>query len=641
MDDATDHLMPGPEGKIPRFYEVDRGNKTDSYIHAVSGHPYDGELEMTTNPYPVEQPPRPPRPPKDPNQISLTEQELREYANDPFWKALRIILFVLFWLIWIGLFVFAILLIVFTPACIVREKPNWWQTAVAYHVWVPSFQDSDGDGIGDMRGLIDRLDNLRKAGVQTVWPSPFLITDDDRSAVRSFRQMDPKLGPNQMADELVERIHENDMKLIISMPIATTSLEHEWFLNSASASQAPNTNYSQFYTWASNTANTEYFSQHKNLFYLHEKKNPKAAVLNWQNSNVREHMFNALSFWIDRGVDGFELTGIEYLARTPNGTEPEWNAIYDVLRDIRFHVDTYSNESVIAKGKKVALFSSRDEAKENDKKKMAKSGLDTVINYELGEVEKDSLICHHDEENVATCVHEIISDVLLFHSLNEKVWPHWRFGSPDLSRLATRVGNRAHAQLLMMLQMVLPGTNNIYYGEELGMRNLPNDSMVPPQKGAMQWDDTINAGFSNVSQNGVKVPVNVDYTNINWARQYSESQSTLKLFAKLAKLRQREDSLKTGTTLIGRLVQGAFTLTRFNSYENRTTGNIYVAALNFGSQSVKLPLTSLPSNEKLSKSTIVAASSNCNQFYNRQNVNFGSKEVELAPNQGIVFRYSA
>uniref|UniRef100_A0A8R1I607 Aamy domain-containing protein n=1 Tax=Caenorhabditis japonica TaxID=281687 RepID=A0A8R1I607_CAEJA len=648
MDDATDRLMPGPEGKTPRFYEVDRGNKTESYISAVSGNPVVPEhLMMKERPIdgepaqkkPWERPPTVVKKPKDPNQIGLNEEELEEYRNDPCWKFIRTFLFILFWLIWIALFAVAILLVFLSPACIVREKPNWWQTAVAYHVWVPSFQDSDGDGIGDVDGLINRLDQLRKSGIQTVWPSPFLISDDEKTAVRSFSQMDPKLGVNQKADELIEKLHEREMKIVISLPIATTSLEHEWFLNSASASKTPNANYSQFYTWVSKAADSNYFTEHKNLFYLHEKGNPKSAVLNWQNSNLREHMFNALSSWIDRGIDGFELLGIEYLARTPNGTEPEWNAIYDVIRDIRFHVDTYSNESKIAKGRKIALFSTREEAKEKDKKKMAKSGMDTVINYELGEVEKDTKICHKNEGSVATCVHEILSDVLLFHSLNEQVWPHWRFGSPDLSRVASRVGSRPHAQLLMMLQMVLPGTNNIYYGEEIGMRNLANDSKVAPQRGAMQWDETLNGGFSTAV--GPPVPSNIDVANINWKRQYSEPQSTLKIFAKLAKLRQREDALKTGTTLIGRLVDGAFTITRFNHFENRTTGNIYVAALNFAEHPVKVPLTELPSHGKLQKSTIVTATSNCDTYYARQTVNFEAKEIELEPNQGVVFRYSA
>ncbi|CAI5442237.1 unnamed protein product [Caenorhabditis angaria] len=639
---ATDSLMPGPEGKTPRFYEVDRGNKTESYISAVSGNPVVPESLMMKEPekrQPVKPWEKPPPKPKNPNQISLNEDELEEFRNDPFWKILRTILFVLFWLIWLGLFLFAILLIFLSPACITPEKPNWWQTAVSYHVWVPSFQDSDGDGIGDISGLIDRLDNLRKTGVQTIWPSPFLISDDDKTSVRSFNQMDPKLGVNQKTDELIQKIHDNDMKIVISLPIATTSLEHDWFLKSVSASIPENKNYSEFYIWTGQSANSEFFTQRKDLFYLHEEGNPKTAVLNWKNQNLRSHMFNVLSKWIDRGIDGFELLGIEYLSRTMDGTESEWNDIYDILRDIRHHVDQYSNESTIAKGKKIALFSTREEAKEKDKKKMATSGLDTIINYELGEVEKDSRICHKNEGSVATCVHEILSDVLLFHSLNEKAWPHWRFGSPELSRVASRVGSRAHAQNLLMLQMVLPGTNNIYYGEELGMQNLANDSIVSPQKGAMQWDDSNFAGFTKAKNS--KVPVNDDYPNINWARQYSESQSTLKIFSKLAKLRQRDDALKTGKTLIGRLVDGAFTVTRFNNFENRTTGNIYVAALNFAPHSVKLPLQDLPNNEKLSKSTIVTATSNCEQFYPRQSIDLGAKEIELESNQAVIFRYAA
>ena len=104
-----------------------------------------------------------------------------------------------------------------------------------------------------------------------MWPSPFLISDDDKTAVRSFSQMDPKLGVNQKADELIQKIHEKEMKIVISIPIATTSLEHEWFLNSASASKTPNANYSQLYTWVSKAADSNFFTEHKNLFYLHEK----------------------------------------------------------------------------------------------------------------------------------------------------------------------------------------------------------------------------------------------------------------------------------------------------------------------------------------------------------------------------------
>ncbi|EYC12434.1 hypothetical protein Y032_0047g1477 [Ancylostoma ceylanicum] len=546
------------------------------------------------------------------------------------------VLFVLFWLIWIALFVASILLVVLSPGCTVRSKPNWWQTAIAYNVWVPSFQDSDGDGYGDMQGLLDRLENLRKSGVHTIWPSPFLISDNFSNAVRSYDQMDPALGTNQLADKAISEIHDKGMKLVISVPIATTSIEHDWFLKSATASIPANRNYSGFYRWSKDGKEANFFTERKGLYYMHEKGNSKAAVLNWQNTYLRTHMFDMLSAWIDRGIDGFHLSGIEYLARTADGTEPDWSAISDVVSDIRNHIDWYANESTKASGKKIALFASREEAKEKDKKQLVQSGLDSVINYELSKIEKNSDICHKNEGTVATCVHEILSDILLFHTNNPSVWPQWEFGNQHISRIASRVESRAHAELLLMLQLILPGTNNFYYGDELGMKNLPNDSVVPVQRGAMQWDDTKDAGFSTAS----KVPVNPDYTNINWVRQYAQEQSSLKMFSKLSKLRTRDDALMSGQTIMGRLIDGAFTIVRFDQFENATVGNVYVGAFNFSPNKVNLPFTEAPSGAKLGKSQIVTATSNVERYYPRQTVDFSSKNVELYKDEGIVFRYS-
>ncbi|VDO06638.1 unnamed protein product [Haemonchus placei] len=446
-----------------------------------------------------------------------------------------------------------------------------------------------------MQGLINRLENLRKSGVQTIWPVPFLISDDFSNAIRNFEQMDPKLGVNQDADKAIESAHYNDMKFVISLPIATTSTEHDWFLKSASASLPENRNYSDFYFWRTE-GGSDLLAEHKGAWYLHEKGNPKAAVLNWQNSNVRSHMFDVLSSWIDRGVDGFYLVGIEYLSRSADGLEPNWPGIADVISDIRNHVDSFVNESTKAEGRKIALFASRDEAKEKDKKQLTMSGLDSVINYELGHVSKNSEICHRSEGSVATCVHEILSDILLFHRNNPSVWPQWEFGNAWLSRLASRVDSRAHSELLIMTQLVLPGTNSYYYGDELGMKNLPNDSVVPPQRGAMQWDDSAYAGFSTKS----KIPVNSDYKNINWEvdvreeilapnllselngemilfdqKQYREDQSALKMFSKLSKMRTRDESLGVGETMMGRLIDGgAYTITRFHQRDNVTDGNV-------------------------------------------------------------------
>ncbi|KAK5965114.1 Neutral and basic amino acid transport protein rBAT [Trichostrongylus colubriformis] len=647
MSDAHESLMPGPQGRTPHFYEVDRGVKTESYITAVSRNPVPPAQPAPQKPPQAAyskvneqvnvEPQGPKSKEKDADAVGLTEEELEPYRDDPFWKTIRLVLFILFWILWILLFLAAILLVVFSPGCPARRTPNWWQTAMAYNIWVPSFQDSDGDGYGDMQGLIDRLENLRKSGVQTVWPVPFLISDDYSNAVRSFNQMDPKLGVNQLADKAIESVHEKGMKFVISLPIATTSTEHEWFLKSASASLPENKNYSDFYYWRTQ-ARSDHYAPHKGAAYLHEKNNTKSAVLNWQNSNVRSHMFEVLSSWIDRGVDGFHLVGIEYLSRSADGTEPNWPGIADVISDIRNHVDSFSNESTKASGKKIALFSSRDEAKEKDKKLLATRGLDSVINYELGQVSKNSEICHRSEGSVATCVHEIITDIVLFHTNNPGVWPQWEFGNAWVSRLASRVDSRAHSELLFMTQLILPGTNSFYYGDELGMKDLQNDSVVPRQRGAMQWDDSKYAGFSTNS----KIPVNSDYKYINWAKQYKEEQSALKMFSKLSKLRTRDEALSVGHTIMGKLIDGgAYTVTRFHERDNVTDGNVYVAAVNFAQHSITLPLNDLPNNHKLKKTQIVTTTSNVERFFPRQTVDFSSKSLELHKNEGVVFRYKA
>ncbi|KJH50546.1 alpha amylase, catalytic domain protein [Dictyocaulus viviparus] len=646
MGDSNDNLMPGPQGKTPHFYDVDRGAKTESYITAVSRNPvppiHPSSKHVTYN--------------KDDDDVSvqisstirqkdrssdkedtvgLTEEELEPYRDNPRWKCTRMVLFVLFWIVWLLLFGSAIVLVVVSPGCHAKAKPNWWQTAITYSIWVPSFQDSDDDGYGDMQGVVNRLENLRKSGIQAVWPVPFLISDDFSNAIRSFDQMDPKLGVNQLADQVIANVHDKGMKFVISLPVATTSLEHEWFLKSSSASIPANQNYSSFYHWR-NQAPSKFFSKHNGLFYMHEENDNRSAILNWQNTDVRSHMFNVISSWIERGVDGFYLIGIEYLVRSSDGSIPNWPAIADVISDIRDHIDSFTNESSKVAGKKIALFASRDDAKEKDKKQLVSSGLDSVINYELSKVRKDSDICNRND-GIAVCAHEILSDILLFHSNNPAVWPQWEFGNPWVSRLASRVESRAHAELLLMLQLLLPGTNNFYYGDELGMKDLQNSSIVPAHRGAMQWDDTFSAGFSS----NPKIPVNPDYKDINWARQYSQEQSTLKLFSKLSKLRTKDDALMSGKTIIGRLIDNAFTIVRFYTYENETVGSIYIAAVNFAVQKVSLPLVDVPKGDKLKKCQIVTITSNVDRYFPRQTVDFSSKSVELFKDEGIVFRYTA
>ncbi|VDK51744.1 unnamed protein product [Anisakis simplex] len=765
-DDSS--LMPGPQGKTPRLYEVERGQKTESYIVAITGNkvpvkfvkdapivpgapsdephkvillPKDQSIAevplhrptqptapivvsqqpqqqpkvdvvpVSNQPSTKQQPPadiRKPEPPvryipstttttarpndaptqpmkkstpppsyeehndpdvkykpatKDVNKglpnvepqardellpakedngnFGLSLAELERYKNDPFWRTLRWILFVLFWLLWILMFLAAILIVALSPGCAVKVAPSWWQSATAYHIWTPSFQDSDGNGLGDLNGAVDRLENIRRLGVSAIWASPLLLSDGFSDAIRDFRAIDSKLGVNADGDKFIQAVHDKGMRVVMSIPVSITSNEHDWFIRSSKASLPENANYSGYYHWRSSGVEP-YMSEFRNtsVYYIHYANKPNWPMLNWQNSALRQEMFDVFSYWIDKGVDGFHLNDIEYLARISNGSAPNWPAIYDVLRDIKDHIETYANKSETASGKKIIIYASRDNAKENDKKQLAASGLDSVINYELGMVGKANQICYSNEDSIAGCVHELLSDVLAFHKDNDQVIPMWEFGSPSLPRLTSRVQSAKQAEMLTMLQLLLPGTNSFYYGEEIGMHDLRNDSATPPQRGAMQWDDSKNAGFSSADK--PQVEVDPSYKKINWAQQYSESRSPLKVFQKLAKMRVRDEILAFGDAHIGDLIDGAFILARYPSSEQNTTqGHVLFGAFNFGVSSVKLPFAGIPvlaSSPNLGSAQFVTATSNTEGFYARQEIDLSSGAVVVAPEQGIVFK---
>ncbi|CAJ0585706.1 unnamed protein product, partial [Mesorhabditis spiculigera] len=639
--DATDKLMPGPEGKTPRSYEVDKGHKTESYLTAIQGNPIPPGPSSSG----IRYEPASERvalagvPPKQKGQIGISEAELLPYRDDAFWVALRWILFILFWVLWIGMLIVAVCLVALSPGCALRHSLSWWQQSLVYNVWVPSFQDSDGDGLGDLQGLIQRLDNLRKSGVQTVWPSPFLLSDGFSNAVRDHHALDAKLGVNQLADGFLKEAHSRDLHVVLSLPLATTSTQHDWFLRSQAASKPENKDYSKFYYWLSRPPGStppQMVSVHKNLSYIHEPGNPKAALLNWKEDAVRHHMFEVLSSWIKRGVDGFHLTAVEYLARSADFSKPDWPAIQLILKDVRKHVDTFATESGIET--KIALFATAEGASERLKQELAATGLDTVINYELTNVEKNTKVCHINEQTVAICAHEILSDVLLFHSLNPGVWPHWELSNGVVSRLSARAGSRAHAELLVLVQLLLPGTQSFYYGEEIGMRDLPNGTQVPIQRGAMQWDDTTNSGFTSKAL--PDVPSNPDFPNVNWAKQWAADKSFLKMFARMAKLRQRDETLSQGETIIGPLESHqAFLVVRFPR-ENVTSGNVFVCAVNFGVSTITLSLDTLPHQAGLPQAQIVASTSNAANWNPRSPLNLpAGRGLDLPADTGIVFKY--
>uniref|UniRef100_A0A914WQE2 alpha-glucosidase n=1 Tax=Plectus sambesii TaxID=2011161 RepID=A0A914WQE2_9BILA len=645
----SEPLMPGPEGKIPKLYDVEKGHKTESYIVAISGRKEKGPVVPVGRPAPLleEAPPVAYKTVTEtvvvrttPATVGLTRDQLEQYRDDPFWKPLRWILFILFWLAWIVMFLVAILIVFLSPSCAPKTVQKWYQTKVCYQAWTPSLQDSNGDGVGDLKGATSRLEQLRKIGVQSFWLTPLLDSDQFSYAIRNHRAVDGKLGTSEDLTELIDTLHDKDMYMIMDLPVTTTSLEHEWFQRSSRASEPANQNYSSFYFWRATAPNDQFWSPLsagvKDNFYMHYEGKPQWPILNWKSPELRQQMFDVFTYWLERGVDGFFISYVDYLGRTNDGTKPDSDGIQDVLRDIRHHIDTRKNETDSIKDKAILLFTTVQESKEKDKLALVNAGLNTVINYELGKVKLGTSVCPAGESTVTKCVNEILADVVAVHNLNEDFTPMWEFGNPFASRLASRVGSRSQAEVLTMLQLLLPGSNNFYYGEEIGMRDLTTGEN--PQRGAMLWDDSVNAGFSTAN---VSLPISEDFKNINFAKQYSQETSQVKMFKKLAKLRQRDDTLILGKSFVGKPVGQAFIFSRYRRENETTIGKLYVGAVNLGLEATSLSLSDIPGlkADMWPKAEVVTKTSNVVDYEVRQKKDLSSGILNIGPEQGVVLRF--
>uniref|UniRef100_A0A7E4V1V3 alpha-glucosidase n=1 Tax=Panagrellus redivivus TaxID=6233 RepID=A0A7E4V1V3_PANRE len=638
---------------------IERGHKTDSYISAIQGNPVPVALpQLSEEPAPLLPAATPSgsarlpeeggrQTPKSQHSGPLTDAELEPYRRDPYWRKCRAAFFCCLCLIVLFL-IFLIFFLIwrFSPTC-APLPAKWWQGALIYQLWVPSFKDSDGNGLGDLGGVSSKLDALQHIGVTTIFPRPFISTDESGQGVLDFLSVDEVHGGLSAARKLIEDAHELGIKVVIDVPIVATSDEHDWFQRSARASKPENAEFSSFYYWKRNVEPSAYVDRYKNssVLYFHVKDRPDLPILNWKSENVTRAVKNALSFWIDAGIDGFHLANVENLARTADASEPDWPKVAEILRGIRDHVDTYKNESIAVGKKDIFLIASPEPIKEEHKRLLkTDAGLDAIVNTELDKVARSNKICYRAENNVAGCSNEILSDLL--SGVTAGVSPVWEFGNVLTSRLATRAASRVHAELLTMLQLLLPGTTMVYYGDEIGLRDSPDGAF--PQRGAMPWSDGAYGDFSTAPPS---VPLSNDYVNINVARQNSDAKSPLKTFKKLGILRGESGVIVNGKTYISKAFKDAFSLVRFDQeddHNNGTTtskgciGSAIIAVANFGKRGIKHSIADLPvftsGLSDLSSAKVIAVNSNARNFNEGQSVDLSSGQIELGPEEGVVLK---
>lgn len=577
-----------------------------------------------------------------PKFIGLTQEELQQYADDPFWRRLRLALFILFWISWILMFVIAIVLVVTSPKCPDKPIRHWWQKQICYQAYTRSFKDSDGDGVGDFKGMKEKLYDISRSHIQTIWPVPVLASASFSGYdVIDFKAVDSRLGTMQDFEDLIKATHDLNMRVIIDLPVTTMSTQSAWFQSSNKRSTG---DYSDFFIWKIDPPagdKENYFNDPtRNEYYRVHKVGDSTpmAVLNWKSAQLGEEMKKVLEFWINKGIDGFYIGNPQLLGVNPDGGLPKWDMIDQRIGQLRDYVNEITNGT----GKDVALFTTvkdefTDDAQHHHIKNslIGEDGLQYILNTELTTV---------DEACDAKCIRNHVYNLHDFFVQNNDSWPVWEIGSPYVSRVASRFrNNREKAELLQMLLFMLEGSINTYYGDELGLVDADpaTVNLTNPKKFVMrtpmQWNGDKNAGFSDSDH--LLIPPNPDYATNNFKDVLTKPASSAKLFRKMAEWRMNDEAFLFGNMEVSPEHESVVAVKR-NAY--RSSANYY-AIMNFANVTqTSFNLTSLgfilPAG--LADPTVGIMTSNLagiGKYRNRDTVDI--KAMHLEPYSGIVIKY--
>ncbi len=451
----------------------------------------------------------------------------------------------------------------------------WWQTGVLYQIYPRSFQDSDGDGIGDLPGIVRRLDYLQQLGVDAVWISPFYASPmvDFGYDVTDHTAVDPMFGTLADFDRLLAEAHARDIRVILDYIPNHTSALHPWFVDSRSSRASARRDW---YVWRDPAADggppnnwrsafggsAWTFDEATGQYYLHTflREQPD---LDWRNPEVERTMLDILRWWFDRGVDGLRIDAIQVVLKDPqlrdNPPNPAYREglddPYDAL--LRIHSsDQPEIHPLIARMRAIADSYPGERALIGE----IYNGVERVVAYYGSDGRGVHFPYNFQLIKLPWHARTLEAAIRRYESLlPEGAWPNWVLGNHDRSRVASRVG-AAQARVAAMLLLTLRGTPTIYYGDELGMhdveipaervqdpweRNLPGRGLGrDPVRTPMQWSPEPAAGFTTGAP---WLPLAPDAAHDNVRSQHQDPTSMLALHRALLALRRREPALMLGS----------------------------------------------------------------------------------------------
>jgi len=525
-------------------------------------------------------------------------------------------------------------------------SPKWWQTAVFYQIYPRSFADGNGDGIGDFKGITEKLDYLASLGVDALWLSPHFPSPnwDCGYDISDYCNVAPEYGTMQDFNHFLFEAHKRNMRVILDLVLNHTSDEHPWFIESKSSRDNPK---ADWYVWADTPPNNwqscfdgdawTYVPERDQYYYHYFMK--QQPDLNWHNPEVKQATWDAVRFWLDLGVDGFRLDAIgtiyedanltphnvpmnlaelrrfSELAQTPKEKKlrdkywhdmfkNQWGqpGVHELMKELRAILDEYDGDRMLVG--------------EDDNIDYMGSGNDElhlVFNFPLMRTER--ITPEHIRKNQKDRLKQL--DALK----KERGWPCNTLGNHDCSRLYTRFGNRLHdtelARLHAALVLTLKGTPFLYNGEEIGMTDymltdisqvrdtmgswyyhaIVTDMGVHPEEAMhrtaemtrdknrtpMQWTNQDNGGFSPADVEPW-LPVNPNYQNgINVADQETNPSSLLNYYRHLLHVRKSSIALQAGE-----YVPLQPTAKEYFAFLRQTDKQTVLVALNFSEHALEL-----------------------------------------------------
>jgi alpha-glucosidase len=543
---------------------------------------------------------------------------------------------------------------------------RWPEGAIVYHIYPRSFQDSDDDGVGDLQGIIGRLDYVASLGVNAIWLSPFYPSPmaDFGYDIADYCDIDPLFGTLTDFKQLLSSAAERNIKVIIDLVPNHTSDEHAWFQESCQSRTNPK---ADWYIWRNAVARDDHdepivpnnwldaltgrsawqWNEQRQQFYLHSF-DAKQPDLNWTNPQVREAFKDVMRFWLAMGVDGFRVDAVYWMAKEPLLSDDEPRPSHIEGKDLRYEALLHNNSrgwpaiyaylSEMCDVLKETTFESKPRFMVTEAYPERHNPLASYLQFYVG---MDPVVAApFNFEGVslpweARAWHDFLRS---FHAALQQLSPlcvaSYAFGNHDQSRLASRLGADSARSVAVML-LTLPGMVFIYYGEELGME----DVVIPPQsvrdpaalgdpehgigrdpeRTPMQWTPGKLAGFSGGESTWL--PLADDYQLRNVEIQSADPHSILSLYRTLGKLRNESETLRYGELHV--LESGnTDVLAYIRNYEPQATYAVYV---NFSSQPALCQLVS-----EIKKLVISSAPDSTLR-------NIATGEVTLRPYEAAVF----